>query len=188
MEVVKQHEVKQFTDLFQQIKVIPLDAKAEFKSKLQKLREIAPSDYKPGFNFIVVQKRINTRLFSVKDSQFKNPMPGTIIDHGITRFAFKDFFLIPQNVNLGTVTPTHYVVLEESGDHALGPDAIQKLAYMLSHMYFNWPGTVRVPAPCQYAHKLVELVGENLHQVPSPKLADKLYYLWKFWNAPFIYY
>jgi hypothetical protein len=21
-------------------------------------------------------------------------------------------------------------------------------------MYYNWPGTVRVPAPCQYAHKL----------------------------------
>ena len=24
----------------------------------------------------------------------------------------------------------------------------------MTHMYFNWPGTVRVPAPCQYAHKL----------------------------------
>ena len=29
------------------------------------------------------------------------------------------------------------------------PDDIQKLAYKLTHMYYNWPGTVRVPAPCQ---------------------------------------
>ena len=27
-------------------------------------------------------------------------------------------------------------------------------SYKLTHMYFNWPGTIRVPAPCQYAHKL----------------------------------
>ena len=27
-------------------------------------------------------------------------------------------------------------------------------SYKLTHMYYNWPGTVRVPAPCQYAHKL----------------------------------
>ena len=27
-------------------------------------------------------------------------------------------------------------------------------SYKLTHMYFNWPGTVRVPAPCQYAHKV----------------------------------
>ena len=25
-------------------------------------------------------------------------------------------------------------------------------------MYFNWPGTVRVPAPCQYAHKVSQTV------------------------------
>ena len=91
------------------------------------------------------------------------------------RFKFKDFFLIPQSVNQGTVTPTHFVVIKESA--ALPADAVQKLAYKLTHMYYNWPGTVRVPAPCQYAHKLVDLVGEHLHATPSPELNRKLYYL-----------
>ena len=27
----------------------------------------------------------------------------------------------------------------------LSADIIQQLAYKLTHMYFNWPGTVRVP-------------------------------------------
>jgi len=40
-----------------------------------------------------------------------------------------------------------------------------------------WQGTIRVPAPCQYAHKLAFLVGQSLHRDPSLSLADKLYYL-----------
>lgn len=51
----------------------------------------------------------------------------------------------------GTVTPTHMVVVQENAHSGkkFQPDDIQKLAYKLTHMYFNWPGTVRVPAPCQ---------------------------------------
>ena len=59
----------------------------------------------------------------------------------------------------------------------LSADIIQQLAYKLTHMYFNWPGTVRVPALCQYAHKLCDLVGEHLKGQPSQTLNDKLYYL-----------
>ena len=34
-------------------------------------------------------------------------------------------------------------------------------SYKLTHMYYNWPGTVRVPAPCQYAHKLAYQVSNE---------------------------
>ena len=60
---------------------------------------------------------------------------------------------------------------------ALDATGIQKLAYKLTHMYYNWPGTVRVPAPVQYAHKLVDLVGQHVHRPPSNNLANRLYYL-----------
>ena len=52
-----------------------------------------------------------------------------------------------------------------------------KYYFQLTHLYYNWPGTVRVPAPCQYAHKLAFLVGESLHMEPGSKLEDTLYYL-----------
>ena len=55
------------------------------------------------------------------------------------------------SVNLGTVNPTHYVVTDAG---SIEIDLIQKVAYALSHMYFNWTGTVKIPAPCQYARKL----------------------------------
>ena len=48
----------------------------------------------------------------------------------------------------GTVTPTHMVVTDENypeNEPELSADIIQQLAYKLTHMYFNWPGTVRVP-------------------------------------------
>jgi aubergine len=41
----------------------------------------------------------------------------------------------------------------------------------------SWPGTIRVPAVCQYAHKLAFLVGQCLHQDFHPELADRLFYL-----------
>ena len=63
-----------------------------------------------------------------------------------------DFFLVSQKVRQGTVTPTHYTVVHDSS--TLKPDHMQRLAYKMTHMYYNWPGTVRVPAPCQVSHMM----------------------------------
>lgn len=58
-----------------------------------------------------------------------------------------DFFLVPQNVRQGTVSPTHYIVVEDTSNYS--PDVLQRLSYKLCFLYYNWPGTVRVPACCQ---------------------------------------
>ena len=41
-------------------------------------------------------------------------------------------------------------------------------SYKLTHMYYNWPGTVRVPAPCQYAHKVSPVFCIVLFCIVSP--------------------
>jgi len=180
MSTVAVHEGQQFMNAFKVSSDSGSDSDSDSSSGSDELRkrfkELRPKDYNPQFVYIVVQKRISTRIMMSQGREVVNPPPGTILDHSVTRFAFKDFFLVPQSVNQGTVTPTHMVVTKEEGE-PLGPDIIQGLAYKLTHMYFNWPGTVRVPAPCQYAHKLVDLVGEHLHGQPSQELNDKLYFL-----------
>ncbi|KAJ6643556.1 Piwi-like protein Ago3 [Pseudolycoriella hygida] len=133
------------------------------------------ANYEPGFTFIVVQKRINTRIFTIKSGKLENPEPGCVVDHTITRRHLFDFFLVPQNVRQGTVTPTHYIVLEDSSDYS--PDVLQQLSYKLCFLYYNWPGSVRVPACCQYAHKLSFLVGQSIKRQPSENLCNKLYFL-----------
>ncbi len=177
MEMVRNHEVKQFLNAIRRMDV---PESVVDPAKAQMLRQILPENYDPGFNFVVVQKRINTRVFGFtpgSPNPLSNPPAGTVLDHTVTRRHFKDFFLVPQSVNQGTVTPTHFVVLDASGSHPLEADAVQRLTYLLTHMYFNWPGTVRVPAPCQYAHKMVDMAGAHLHNLPSQDLYDKLYFL-----------
>merc|ERR1712110_1090947 len=99
-----------------------------------------------------------------------NPPSGTVVDSDVTLPERYDFYLVSQSVNQGTVNPTSYNVVKDTS--GLLPKHIQALTYKLTHLYYNWPGTVRVPAPCQYAHKLAFLVGESLHtpQVTSSKI------------------
>ena len=126
------------------------------------------------FTFIIVSKRIMTRFFTAGASA-DNPHSGTIVDDVVTLPERYDFYLISQSVRQGTVNPTSYNVIRDSS--GLKPDHIQALTYKLTHLYYNWPGTVRVPMVCQYAHKLAFLIGDSLHRTPAEGLDDLLYYL-----------
>jgi len=126
------------------------------------------------FTYVIVSKRINTRFFRMNGPP-TNPPSGTVVDDVVTLPERYDFFLVSQSVRQGTVNPTSYNVIKDTS--GLKPDHLQKLTYKLTHLYYNWPGTVRVPAPCQYAHKLAFLVGESLHRQPSEQLEDVLYFL-----------
>ncbi|XP_056586040.1 piwi-like protein 1 [Triplophysa dalaica] len=133
------------------------------------------ADYEPKLSVVVVKKRLSARFFARIDGKIANPPPGTVIDTEVTRPEWYDFFIISQAVRFGCVAPTHYnVVFDNSG---LKPDHMQRLTYKLCHMYYNWQGIVRVPAPCQYAHKLAFLVGQSIHKEPNMNLDDFLYYL-----------
>ncbi|XP_069123522.1 piwi-like protein 1 isoform X1 [Argopecten irradians] len=132
-------------------------------------------DYQPRLGVVIVQKRINARIFLKGHREMENPPSGTVVDHTITRREWYDYFLVSQHVRQGTVSPTHYVVVHDNTN--LKPDHMQRLSYKMTHLYYNWPGTVRVPAPCQYAHKLAYLVGQNIHKEPAPELSDRLFFL-----------
>ncbi|CAG0893792.1 unnamed protein product [Darwinula stevensoni] len=108
----------------------------------------------PGFLPLPPDGELGTRnrFYIVREGggehmRFENPPPGSVLDHSVTRYDWYDFFLVSQHVRQGTVSPTHYIVLhDESGFDA---DKMQRLTYKMTHLYYNWPGTIRVPAPCQ---------------------------------------
>jgi len=152
----------------------------EIKQIREAMRSVGGDEYveRVKWCFIVVTKRINIRMFTRPPggaAELANPPPGTIADVQVTRPERYDFYLVSQSVRQGTVTPASFnVIWDNSG---LKPDHIQRLSYKLTHLYFNWPGTIRVPAPCQYAHKLAFLIGQNVHRDPHPDLAHNLFYL-----------
>nr|XP_045595605.1 piwi-like protein Siwi isoform X2 [Procambarus clarkii] len=129
----------------------------------------------PRLGFIIVSKRINTRMFLENRGQIENPLPGTVIDDVITLPERYDFFLVSQSINQGTVSPTSFNIIEDTT--GLQPDHMQRLAYKLCHTYFNWQGTVRVPAPCMFAHKLAYMTGQTVNDRPHQDLVDRLWYL-----------
>ena len=130
MDLVAQYEGSQFVDTFSKVKTSGSPASDDVAKKFCAM---IPQGYAPNFTYIVVQKRISTRIMAMSGaSSVENPPPGTIIDHTITRYHFKDFFLVPQAVTQGTVTPVHMVVVHETGSQLLSADDIQKLAYKLT--------------------------------------------------------
>jgi len=139
------------------------------------LKEFVTQEFPQVTNvaLVVIRRRTIVKMMTHSDRKgYENPPAGTVLDKMVTNK--NDFFLVPMSVNLGTVNPTHYIVIEAG---SIEIDLIQKVAYALSHMYFNWTGTVKIPAPCQYARKLGELTGSHLRGAPSPSLSQTLFYL-----------
>ena len=126
---------------------------------------------------VIVQKRIHTRLFDHSEdiNNPRNVPAGTVVDNGCVSKDSYDFYMVSQNVTQGTATPSHYrVILDEI---KLPSNTMQYLTFKLCHLYFNWAGTIRVPAPCQYAHKIAFLIGKSVHQFPHENLKNKLHFL-----------
>eukprot|EP00064_Thunnus_orientalis_P003717 superscaffoldBa00000315_g3728 len=142
--------------------------------QLIKCFETFPS-YEPKLVFIVVQKRISTTLYSWASNNFGTPPPGTVLDHTLTQKDWVDFYLMAHHIRQGCGLPTHYISLYNTAN--LTPDHLQRLTFKMCHLYWNWPGTIRVPAPCKYAHKLAFLSGQYLHSEPAIQLSDKLFFL-----------
>ncbi|KAG8574131.1 hypothetical protein GDO81_009061 [Engystomops pustulosus] len=132
-------------------------------------------NYNPRMVVIVVQKRVSTNMYCAHTGELVTPAPGTVLDHTVTSRDWVDFFLLSHHARQGCGIPTHYVCVMNTPN--LSPDHLQRLTFKLCHIYWNWPGTIRVPAPCKYAHKLAFLSGQFLHHEPSIQLCDKLFFL-----------
>lgn len=148
-----------------------------YENEVQKLtRKLEEMYYGPNFKmaFIVVTKKINVRLFD-RNNRGGNPKIGTIVDDVITDPLKYDFFLVSQQVRQGTISPTSYNVIYDNTD--LDPTTMQATTFKLTHVYYNCSSTVRVPAPCHYAHKLSLLVGKFIHKPPNTQLQNQLYFL-----------
>ncbi|XP_023371345.1 piwi-like protein 2 isoform X2 [Otolemur garnettii] len=81
------------------------------------------------------------------------------------------------STNLYLATSEHFVTPSPGTvvDHTI--TSCEWLTFKLCHMYWNWPGTIRVPAPCKYAHKLAFLAGQILHHEPAMQLCENLFFL-----------
>jgi len=132
--------------------------------------------YDPSVTYIMCMNNVPARFFMMGSPDGpKNPPPGTVLDPVEPGTDHYSFYLVNQHVSRGSATPTHYIVGYDSSPFTV--DAIQNLTFRLSHMYYNFPGGVRLPAPAQYAKKLANMVATSVQADVHPRLRETLYYL-----------
>ena len=147
------------------------------KYELTKIKDLLQAKYgkdTPKITFVVVTKRISDKSLTLSpDGSVSNPPSGTILSTSIIKKEM-EFFMIAQNVTEGTATPTRYqLLLNECG---YSSDDLHQITFFQAFNYYGWSGAVKVPAVCQYAHKLAYHVGENYRQ-SNKFMKYNLYYL-----------
>lgn len=139
--------------------------------------------------FVISQKRINTRFF--KDGS--NVPAGTLVDSVVTATKDRhehlgttfDFYLVGQShmqgnrPAAGTMNPARYWVKHPrlGEERCLTAEQIQRLTFKLCHIFYNWSGTVSIPALTKYAEVLAKLVVTSVGDEVKPALHRKTYYL-----------
>ncbi|HMF30182.1 MAG TPA: Piwi domain-containing protein, partial [Candidatus Lokiarchaeia archaeon] len=156
------------------------------RSQLERLRtvEIAGiraafgdfADYHPPLAVIVVHKRVNRRLFELTgDGTWVNPRPGVTCPGIATELSCPSFYLVSQATRTGSALPTHYVVAENTTP--LTQEDLERATFQLAHLYFNWAGTIKTPAPVAYAHRVALLCGQAKIQEIPPSWRKTYYFL-----------
>lgn len=138
----------------------------QFRQAFAKLRNEQKMTEDPKLVHLVVNKRINARFYTNQGGKVNNPPLGTIVDRVVVEKDGYDFYVMPAKATQGAMTPTHFHVIYD--DSSLRCDEIQQLAYRMCYSYYNWSGSIRVPAPCQYAHKLAYQYGERAEKTVPP--------------------
>ena len=133
----------------------------------------------PCLDFILVIRTGSLRLFSAS----RNPMPGTVVDTGITVHARdptlgaprSDFYMVSQKAQEGCVRPAHYRIIANSS--FLSKENLEEITHKLAHLYYNWTGTIAVPAPVLLAQKLTRMIVEHKLDVTPTGLKEFTYYI-----------
>ena len=135
------------------------------------------STYNPNLIFTVVVKRISAIFTDIRTPGIvSNPPPGTLITSTVVPEA-GDFYLVAHFANQGTSIPTLYRTVYASNPTNFPQEELARLAYKLCHMYYNWTGAIKVPAPCMIAHKIAFLIGKCVHTSVHVDLRHLGYYL-----------
>ena len=129
-------------------------------------KQIYPADQTkkglPRLAIIIVGKRHNTRFYPTteQDSNRENPIPGTVVDRGVSEARDWDFFLQAHSALQGTARPAHYFTVWDEifyprhPGNAGGPgaaDVLQDLTHKMCYLFGRATKAVSVCPPAYYA-------------------------------------
>lgn len=121
--------------------------------------------------YITVSKSNGTKFFGKGGGRYNsgglgNPLAGSYVYKSVCKDV-NEFFLVSQKPGKGLSAPSNYYILHNDvSDKKLVKaedirHMVATLAFKLCYMYFNTVGSIKIPAPIHYAHKLASFVGEK---------------------------
>jgi aubergine-like protein len=142
------------------------------------IRQFAPN-YTPKILYILINKKVTTRLFERDNGLVINPGPGTLVDTAIVEKDGNnifDFFMIANdNPKTATALPVHYsIVCNTTG---LSKREIEEITHQQCYSYQGFGGPIKVPAAAKYAEKLANYAHDTKVQKSNISLSHKLHYL-----------
>ncbi|KAK0345141.1 Protein argonaute [Friedmanniomyces endolithicus] len=102
------------------------------------------------FIVIVGSKRHHVRFFPEKGDKNGNPMPGTLVETGVTHPYENDFYLCGHSAIKGTARPAHYHVLLNEVN--MSNEDIQLMIYEQSYQFMRSTTPVSQHPAIYYAH------------------------------------
>ena len=112
----------------------------------------------PKVTIIIVGKRHHTRFYPTKkedaDQRSLNPLPGTVVDRGITDHFLWDFYLQAHQGLQGTARPAHYVVIMD--EIKFEQDQLEAFTHNLCYLFNRATKAVSICPPAYYADLICE--------------------------------
>ncbi|EME45593.1 hypothetical protein DOTSEDRAFT_71332 [Dothistroma septosporum NZE10] len=118
----------------------------------------------PKMAIIIVGKRHHTRFYPTRqeDADYNpqrekgswNPLPGTVVDRGITHKVLREFWLQAHQGLQGTARPAHYVVIKD--DISFEADELEQFTHHLCYLFNRATKAVSICPPAYYADLLAE--------------------------------
>ncbi|KAJ7628412.1 argonaute-like protein [Roridomyces roridus] len=122
--------------------------------------------YNPQLTIVICGKRHHTRFYPTEardGAPDGNPLPGTVVDRGVTAVYEFDFFLQAHGGLQGTTRPTHYYVIHD--EIGFGADGLQQLTNDVSYMFARATKAVSLVSPAYYADLACERGRCYIHKL-----------------------
>lgn len=146
-------------------------------------------NYNPKVLFVILNKKVQTRLFEKVNGEVCNPGPGTFVDTGIVEndgANLFDFYMVANdNPKTATALPVHYKIVTNTT--GMTKKEVQELIYAQCYSYQGFGGPIKVPACVKYAEKLANYAHDteapmraskdSVFKGPNPNLSSFLHYL-----------
>ncbi len=118
----------------------------------------------PKFTVVIAGKRHHIRFFPEQGDRNKNPLPGTLVEHGCTHPFEFDFYLCAHVAIKGTARPIHYQCILNEGKWT--SVELEQFIFEHSYQYVRSTTPVSMHPAVYYAHLAADRARAHLSDSP----------------------